>query len=450
MVNQNVMRRGFCPGVWAPMESGDGLLVRARARRGRLQAEQIRGLAHAARAFGNGIVELTRRANLQLRGVSPASLPDLQAELVRLQLASASLVEERRPALSVCPLAGLDPRCPPLEPMAEALESLLATPELSGALSEKFLLLVSGGSGLFDELELDVHVQLCPSRPDWARLSIADASGGALELGACRASDAARAVQTLLVLLGATVPEHARMRQLVAARGPSALRDALAPLLHPLPGAGAQRPSVQSPAAAAEVLGFRAGVRSWFGLELPFGSLEAADWQLVAELAERFGSGEVRLLPGRALLLPGVRESDGPELAQLATARHFIVERPLPWLRLVACSGAPACRSAHAETRQLACDLADLVRTRLTGNATLHVSGCEKGCAWGGAADITLVHGADGCRIGFGASVAETARTAALGLDAIRERLVRAAGPARPPAAVAAPAAARVQEGPRS
>jgi len=441
MVNQNVMRRGFCPGVWAPMSSGDGLLVRARARRGRLDAKQIRGLAGAARAFGNGIVELTRRANLQLRGASARTLPDLQAELVRLQLASESPRAERQPALCVDPLDGLHANCPPLEPVADALEALLARPELTSALSDKFSLLLGGESDLFGELEVDVRVQLTRSAPGWARLSLAAPSGGALELGACRASDAAEAVRRLLVLLGATVPERARMRQLSAARGSTALSAALAPLVQPLP-----RPAARAP----EYLGFHAGLRSWFGLELPFGSLAAEGWEAVAALAEGFGSGEVRLSPGRALLLPDVRERDGAELARRAIAQHFIVERPQPWLRLIACSGAPACGSAHGETRQLASELAPLVRAQLKSSATLHVSGCEKGCAWGGAADITLLHGADGCRLGWGASVADTARTAVLSLDSVRERLAAGFVAARSQARSSAPATAGVRERARS
>jgi precorrin-3B synthase len=421
MVNQNVMRRGFCPGVWAPMAAGDGLLVRVRVRRGTLEAHQIRGLARAARTFGNGIIELTRRANLQLRGVSHSSLPGLQTELLRLQLASPNGAVERLPALSVCPLAGLDPRSPPLEPVAEALEALLSTPELTANLSDKFSLLVSGGSDLWDELESDVHVQLLPARPGWAQLSIAGTG-----LGACRTSDVARAVQALLVLLGATGSGHKRMRQLLVTAGSAALAAALAPQLVPLPCEALPREETWR----AQVLGFHenAGLRNWFGFELPFGSLEAPAWEAVAELAERFGSGEVRLLPGRALLLPDVREAHHSSLAQQATAQHFIVERPSPWLRLVACSGAPACRSAHAETRQLASELASLVRPRLKRDATLQVSGCEKGCASGEAADITLVHGIDGSRLGWGTSVAQTALTAALSLDAIRERL-RQEGP---------------------
>jgi precorrin-3B synthase len=412
------MRRGFCPGAWLPMQSGDGLLVRVRAPRGRLKLNQIRGLAAAAQASGNGLIELTRRGNLQLRGVTPASLPDLQAELVRLQLAAATPAAEQQPALSVCPFDGLDPRCPSLELVAGAVESLFSSPELTRSLSPKFSLLVSGGSSLFDELQFDLELELLATRPDWARLSVAGTP-----LGACRAEHAASIVRSLLVWLGTSVPEHARMSQLLEARGAAALAGALAPQLEP---AAPTRPW------PATWLGFQRGTRDWFGCELPFGSLEARDWLALAELAEGFGSGEIRLLPTRAVLLPDVRAADAGRLAELARAQRFIVERPGPWLRLLACSGAPACRSAHGETRSLASELAALVAA--DQELTLHVSGCEKSCAWNGPTAITVLHGADGPRLGFGASVAETARTAPLDASAVRQRIAARFAAQRPPA----------------
>src|SRR4051812_19338334 len=195
---RRLMRRGFCPGVWAPMPSGDGLLVRVRAPRGRLNAQQIRGLSRAARRWGNGIVELTRRGNLQLRGASDTTLPDLQAELLRLTLASPTAAAERRPALSVCPFDGLDGRCPPLGALAQTLEALLAEPDLTRNLSDKFSLLLNGGSPLFDDLQFDVRIDA--SRSGWARLSVAGTA-----LGACRNEDVAPSVRALLVWLGATV-----------------------------------------------------------------------------------------------------------------------------------------------------------------------------------------------------------------------------------------------------
>ena len=65
-------RKGWCPGALRPMETGDGLLARVRAPRGRLSLDQAAALADAAIACGNGAIGLTARGNLHLRGVERA------------------------------------------------------------------------------------------------------------------------------------------------------------------------------------------------------------------------------------------------------------------------------------------------------------------------------------------------------------------------------------------
>ena len=65
--------KGWCPGALRPMQSGDGLVVRVRPFGGRLEETQISGLAHLAERHGNGLVDVTSRANLQIRGVNETS-----------------------------------------------------------------------------------------------------------------------------------------------------------------------------------------------------------------------------------------------------------------------------------------------------------------------------------------------------------------------------------------
>lgn len=67
--------KGWCPGALRPMPSGDGLIVRIRPFCGALSLEQARGLAALARRLGNGHIDLTRRANLQLRGLWTSTCP---------------------------------------------------------------------------------------------------------------------------------------------------------------------------------------------------------------------------------------------------------------------------------------------------------------------------------------------------------------------------------------
>jgi precorrin-3B synthase len=60
---------GWCPGALRPMMSGDGLVVRIRAPLGRLSQQQAQGVARLSQHYGNGLLDLSARANLQMRGI---------------------------------------------------------------------------------------------------------------------------------------------------------------------------------------------------------------------------------------------------------------------------------------------------------------------------------------------------------------------------------------------
>jgi precorrin-3B synthase len=100
-------RVGWCPGALRPMESGDGWLVRLRLTAGVLSLDRARAIAALARRHGNGLIDLSSRANLQLRGVTEASLALLTAELDALGLLDADADAEAVRNVVVSPLAGL-------------------------------------------------------------------------------------------------------------------------------------------------------------------------------------------------------------------------------------------------------------------------------------------------------------------------------------------------------
>ncbi len=90
------MTRGWCPGIHEPMPSGDGLLVRVKPPGGRLPATALRAVADGAGRHGNGIIELTSRGNLQIRGLTAASAPLFAAAMVAAGLADPDPARERR------------------------------------------------------------------------------------------------------------------------------------------------------------------------------------------------------------------------------------------------------------------------------------------------------------------------------------------------------------------
>ena len=65
-------RRGACPGLSAPMLTGDGLIVRLMPAQP-IALEAFAAVCAAARAHGNGTMEVTARGSLQVRGLTPRS-----------------------------------------------------------------------------------------------------------------------------------------------------------------------------------------------------------------------------------------------------------------------------------------------------------------------------------------------------------------------------------------
>jgi len=136
-----------CPGVLRLHEAADGLLARVRLPGGRIDARGLRAIASASR-LGNGIVELTSRASLQIRGLAD--------DAFAAPLAAAGLLpspsHERVRNILASPLAG--PAVHVL--VAELDRALCADPELAN-LSGRFLFAVDDGTGLHG-LEADVTI----------------------------------------------------------------------------------------------------------------------------------------------------------------------------------------------------------------------------------------------------------------------------------------------------
>ncbi len=81
-------RRGACPALSAPMQTGDGLLVRLNPVAGGLSPAQLAGLCDAAGMFGNGVIEVTARGSMQVRGLTSASAAPFAEAIDRLGIAA--------------------------------------------------------------------------------------------------------------------------------------------------------------------------------------------------------------------------------------------------------------------------------------------------------------------------------------------------------------------------
>jgi len=377
--------KGWCPSLFEPMASGDGLLVRVKPRGAMLTAPAARTLAAAASRWGNGVIEATGRASLQVRGLSQGAVGPFAAAMVAAGLADADAAVERRRVIVATPLAGDDPAASRhAAPVAAALERMLAAETRLAALPSKFGFLVDGGGALgLAGVAADIRVRLTGESCEVA----ADGSALIATAGAAGAAEAAmKLAHAFLILAAGVTPAPRRMKALFESVGADAVFAA----------AGLAITASGSPAAARPRrtpigwLPYACGERGAFGLGLPFGTMAASDLAALADAAERFGDGTLRVTPWRVLVAVGVVPRAAAALRDVGTGRGLIVDPADSRLAVVACPGCPACASATVDTRAVAAALAAL---GLPG--TVHVSGCAKGCAHPGPAAITLV-GHDG------------------------------------------------------
>lgn len=101
--------RGWCPTAHAPMETGDGWIVRARIGCRSVLADQWAELADVAATCGNGLVEFTVRGNVQVRGIPEQLTNDVARRLAAVGLAGLDEADDRRRAVVVNPLTRLAP-----------------------------------------------------------------------------------------------------------------------------------------------------------------------------------------------------------------------------------------------------------------------------------------------------------------------------------------------------
>ena len=347
--------KGWCPGAHRAMVSGDGLLVRVRPQLARVTVEQAIGLCKVSERLGSGLIDLTNRANLQLRGVTPRHHHAVIEALCSLGLLDGDAAREAWPAILVAPCwqAGDD-----TERIASELAARLG--ELP-ALPPKFGFAVDAGPApVLAEASADVRIERARSGGLIVRADGAVAGHPITRAGAV---DAALALAAwFAATAGSVEPASRRMsRHLVTHTLPRDLK----PLEPPAPSATLPRPGMS---ALGPVYG------------VAFGQIEAA---ALARLLRDSGAAALRLTPHRALILEAGGQRDSTE---------FLTAADDPLLRIDACPGAPSCTSATVETRALARALAPALETVAPGaRRSLHVSGCAKGCARARAADITLV-----------------------------------------------------------
>ena len=400
------MMADACPGVLRLHEAADGHLARVRLPGGRIFAPGLHALARAA-SLGNGIVELTSRAGLQVRGLPPDA-----AGAVAGILAAGGLLpspdHDRVRNIAAPPMGGRGlGAVAKTDALVDAIDrALCAAPDLV-ALPGRFLFAVDDGTRVLDPLLADLELA---AEGGGFRLWLAG-TATSLVVGEDEAVEVAiAAARAFARVAAAEAPGAWRVRDLPEGGRRLARELGLEPAGPAHPAAAAD-PAAAARAAASRhhalgVLAQRDGRVAVSALP-PLGRLDPEQLGALAGLLAP--GGAARLSPWRTLTFVDVEEADARGVLRALRQLGLVVSEGSGWAGLSACSGLGACARARADVRAAAALRAE---ERDDASPREHWSGCERRCGEPRDAGVTVVATADGLVVngsGIAADIADAA-----------------------------------------
>ncbi|MBV9015660.1 MAG: NirA family protein, partial [Alphaproteobacteria bacterium] len=389
-------------------------MLRLRLPGGILSAHQAKGLADIAERFGGGYVDITTRANLQIREIGAAYPLDVLTAVDELGLTSRGAGADNIRNLTGSPLAGIDPQeLIDTRPLTRALyHHILNHRELYG-LPRKFNIAFDGGGriGVLEDTN-DIGfaaIRVGAGKPVpqgvYFRMllggltghgSFAQDSGVLLEPGEVVAA----AVAIVRVFIGhgdRTDRKKARLKYLIERWGLDRLmKHAEQFLPKPWRFAPAEWCDRRGPIDRRAHIGVHPQAQpglSYIGIVARASRLTAAQLRGIADIAERHGSGTLRLTVWQNLILSDVPDAEIADTVAAIAALGLATDVSAVRGGLVACTGNAGCKFALADTKRDALALADHLDSCLTLDEpiNIHLTGCPNSCAQHYVGDIGLL-----------------------------------------------------------
>jgi ferredoxin-nitrite reductase len=416
-------------GLFHVAPAQDSFMLRMKIPGGVLSSNQMRGLASMSEQWGSGRLDLTTRANVQIRELAPRTIVNVLNAVQKLGLRSHGSGADNIRNVTASPISGLDPtELIDVMPFADAMQNYISNTRDMFALPRKFNIAFDNGgsiSTLADTNDIGfaaVRVAEGKAVPAgvYFRVLLCGITGHkqfATDCGLLLRPDQLIAVAAAMVRVfiengDRTDRKKARLKYLVDRWGVERfLTETEKKLAFPVIRLAAEECERRNPIDRAGHLGGHAQTQAglhYLGVVVPVGALPVAQARAVADVAEQFGAGEIRLTVWQNLLLPNIPE------AQLDAAKAALQEAGLDTTAgrvlsgTVACTGSRGCRFAATDTKSHALELARSLDAAfaLSAPVNLHVTGCNNSCAQHYIGDIGLmgvkVGGEEGYQVNLG------------------------------------------------
>lgn len=402
-------------GMFHVSPAQDSFMLRLRVPGGILSTHQMRGLATMAENWGSGRADLTTRSNLQIREFAPKNIVNVLSTLQKLGLTSRGSGADNIRNITASPITGLDPQeLLDVAPLAEALQLYISNSRDMYELPRKFNVAFDNGgaiSVLADTNDIGftaVRVGEGRSVPAgvYFRVLLCGITGHkqfATDSGVLLRPDQAVAVAAAMVRVfgehgDRTDRKKARLKYLVDRWGVDRfLAETEKKLAFPLIHVPASECVPRGPIDRAGHIGVHAQSQpemNYIGVTVPVGRLPVEQMRAIADIADIFGCGELRLTVWQNLLIPNIRTRDLEVAEKLLNAAGLECTAGTVLSGTVACTGNKGCRFAASDTKTHAVALASLLDQRfpmLDQPVNLHVTGCNHSCAQHYVGDIGLM-----------------------------------------------------------
>jgi len=386
------------------------LMLRIRLTNGILRSGQLRTIANVSERYARGLADITVRQNIQLHWIRVEDLPDVLDALWSAGLTTMGSCGDDTRNVTGCPLAGIDAHeLVDASPLAYAI-----TEELVGAaefynLPRKFKISISG-CGVWCAYPEINDVAVTAVRRASGEIGFSLRVGGGLSNEphlavrlpvVLRWDDVVPAIRAVAEIFreADVLREHrdkARLKYLFMRHGWTAqafLAQIEARIGYLLDRGGEEH---APPGVFRDHVGVHPQKQpgfSYAGVSVLRGRLRAEQLAAVADLADRYGNGEVRTTNLQNLIVPHVRNERIPELVD-ALAQHDLPVSASSFARgAVACTGTEFCKLAITETKSFTRWLVEELEERLPGfeeQVRLNVTGCPNSCGQHWIADIGI------------------------------------------------------------
>ena len=407
----------------------DAFMSRLRIPGGIVSSHQLRELSRIAAELTSGYVQITTRANLQMRLIQPKDCPEFLRRIQAIGLHTRGTGGDNIRNLTMNPTAGIDPvELIDVKPLLLALGQAIINDRAFYNLPRKFNIAYDGG-GLIGSVEdtNDIGVKAVKVGEEiFFRIALGGATGHkafANDLGVIvppnEINKVVLAIVRVFIEKGCrTNRKKARLKHLLETMSLDdylkLVEKKLGTELKRAPYDLAQMRWASQELAHSHVGDFPQKQKglNYVGAACPVGHLTPKQMLRLAELAELYGSGEVRLTVWENFIIPNVPDAFVPTLKRALEKTGLPVKQSNLASGVIACTGNSYCKYAQANTKASALALIKHLEKKLELDqpVNIHVTGCPNSCAQHYMGDIgllgTKVRGEDGYHVfvggGFG------------------------------------------------